>query len=143
VKRARSIALALALGAGCADAPRPGRAKTAPPAPVVERPRPRPAPGQRGKATYYSNRFQGRKTASGERYDRRQLTAAHRSLPFGSLVKVTNRLNGRSVVVRVNDRGPFGRGRVIDVSEAAARELDMMRAGVVPVTVEVVRRGAP
>ncbi len=95
---------------------------------------------QRGKASWYGRRFQGRKTASGERFDRRKLTAAHRKLRFGTRVRVTNLDNGKSVVVRINDRGPFGRGRIIDVSEAAARRLDMIRAGVVRVKVEVVGR---
>ncbi len=92
----------------------------------------------RGKASFYSKRLHGRKTASGERYHRGKLTAAHRKLPFGTRVRVTNLRNQRSVVVRVNDRGPWGgRGRIIDVSEAAAKKLGMIRAGVVPVTVEV------
>lgn len=78
-------------------------------------------------------------TASGERFDKHALTAAHRTLPFGTRVRVTNTRNGRSVVVRINDRGPYGpRRRVIDVSEAAARKLEMIDDGVVPVTLEVV-----
>ncbi|MBF8159681.1 septal ring lytic transglycosylase RlpA family protein [Pseudomonas mendocina] len=89
-----------------------------------------------GKASYYGDRHHGRKTASGERFDQQALTAAHRSLPFGSRVKVTNLNNGRTVVVRINDRGPFVRGRIIDVSRRAAQQLDMLRAGVVPVRVE-------
>src|SRR5690606_13032527 len=93
---------------------------------------------ERGKASWYGGRFHGRRTASGERFDKHALTAAHRRLPFGTTVRVTNRRNGRSVTVRINDRGPFGRrGRIIDLSEAAARRLDMLRAGVVPVVVEV------
>jgi rare lipoprotein A len=98
---------------------------------------------ERGKATWYGGKFQGRKTASGERFDKRALTAAHRTLPFGSTVRVTNLANKRSVVVRVNDRGPYGKGRIIDVSEAAARKLKMIRAGVVPVTVEIIKRAPP
>ncbi len=94
---------------------------------------------ERGKATWYGGKFQGRKTASGERFDKRALTAAHKTLPFGSVVRVTNLANRRSVVVRINDRGPYGKGRVIDVSEAAARKLKMIRAGVVPVTVEIIK----
>lgn len=90
-----------------------------------------------GKASYYATRHHGKKTASGERFDQHALTAAHRTLPFGTRVRVTNLNNERSVVLRINDRGPFVRGRVIDVSHAAAVHLDMLRAGVVPVRVEV------
>ena len=96
--------------------------------------------GQRGYATFYGNEAQGGPTASGERFDKRLMTAAHRTLPIGTRVRVTNTRNGRSVVVRINDRGPYGgRGRIIDVSEAAARVLDMIEAGVVPVLVEVLK----
>jgi rare lipoprotein A len=77
-------------------------------------------------------------TASGERFDKHALTAAHRTLKLGTRVRVTNQKNGRSVVVRINDRGPFGnKARIIDLSEAAAKQLDMIEAGVVPVTLEV------
>lgn len=96
---------------------------------------------QRGKASWYGSAFHGRKTASGERYDRRSLTAAHRTLPFDTVVRVTNLRNGRRVQVRINNRGPFIRGRIIDVSERAAAILGMRRAGVVPCTVEVLRYG--
>ena len=93
-------------------------------------------PGETGKASYYGARHHGKKTASGERFDQHALTAAHRSLPFGTRVRVTNLSNERSVVVRINDRGPFVRGRIIDVSRAAAERLGMLRAGVVPVRLE-------
>ncbi len=89
-----------------------------------------------GKASYYSSRHHGRRTASGERFDMHALTAAHRSLPFGSRVRVTNLNTRRSVVVRINDRGPYGRGRIIDLSRAAAERLGMLRSGVAPVRVE-------
>jgi rare lipoprotein A len=92
-----------------------------------------------GYASYYGNQFQGRRTASGERYNKNLLTAAHPSLPFGSHVKVTNQDNGRSVVVRINDRGPFGGDRIIDVSKAAAKRLGMLQTGVAPVRLEIVR----
>ncbi|BBB10358.1 septal ring lytic transglycosylase RlpA family protein [Sphingopyxis sp. EG6] len=82
-----------------------------------------------GMASYYGNELAGNRTASGERFDPGQLTAAHRSLPFGSRVRVTNTANGDSVIVRINDRGPFSHGRVIDVSHAAAREIGMHRSG--------------
>ncbi|MDP3977163.1 MAG: septal ring lytic transglycosylase RlpA family protein [Pseudomonas sp.] len=89
-----------------------------------------------GKASYYGARHHGKQTASGERFDQHALTAAHRSLPFGSRVLVTNLHNDKSVVVRINDRGPYARGRIIDLSQQAAERLDMLRAGVVPVRVE-------
>jgi rare lipoprotein A len=93
-----------------------------------------------GTASWYSNK-DGRQTASGERFDDRQLTAAHRHLPFGTVVRVTNEQNGRSVDVRINDRGPWTGGRLIDLSSAAADVLDMKRAGIVPVDVEVLQLG--
>lgn len=82
-----------------------------------------------GTASYYGKRFAGRPTASGEIFDPTQLTAAHRTLPFGSLVRVTNPRNGRSVVVRINDRGPFHGARVIDLSRAAAEEIGIVQRG--------------
>ena len=85
---------------------------------------------ERGKASWYSLRFQGRRTASGERYDQRALTAAHKTLPFGTLVRVRSLLTGREIEVRVNDRGPFVRGRVIDLSHAAAEALGLLGLGV-------------
>jgi rare lipoprotein A len=88
-----------------------------------------------GKASYYAHKFHGRKTANGEIYHKDRLTAAHRSLPFGTRLKVTNLTNGREVVVRVNDRGPYVKGRIIDVSYAAAKKLGMTHKGVVRVRV--------
>src|SRR3546814_11685826 len=85
-------------------------------------------------ASYYGDELAGNRTASGERFDPDELTAAHRTLAFGSRVRVTNLANGKSVIVRINDRGPFSRGRVIDVSDAAAREIDMRRSGVARVS---------
>ena len=128
-RRGRWVLAALAVVVwACGSAPR-----QAPP------PRTGMAPAvQRGLATFYGVEQHGGPTASGERFDRHKLTAAHRTLPLGTRVRVTNTRNGRSVEVRINDRGPYGgRGRIIDVSEAAARRLDMIDAGVVPVTVEV------
>ncbi|MDD2228216.1 MAG: septal ring lytic transglycosylase RlpA family protein [Candidatus Cloacimonetes bacterium] len=95
-------------------------------------------PGETMVATYYSKSFQGRKTASGERFDRFALTCAHKNLPFQTILKVTNPTNGQSVTVRVNDRGPFTRGRDIDLSYAAAKEIGMLRAGVAPVEVQII-----
>jgi rare lipoprotein A len=90
------------------------------------------ARAESGRAAYY----RGGRTASGERSGPNDMTAAHRTLPFGTRVVVTNVRNGRSVTVRINDRGPFGRGRIIDVSIAAARELGMIGSGTARVTVE-------
>ena len=95
----------------------------------------------RGKASYYADSLAGRSTASGEPYDPKLHSAAHRKLPFGTVVRVTRQDTGAVTYVRVNDRGPFGsRDRVIDLSRAAAEELEMLRAGVVPVRVEVLDR---
>ncbi|TAD78016.1 MAG: septal ring lytic transglycosylase RlpA family protein [Sphingomonadales bacterium] len=103
------------------------------PSPVANQPVQSSAPQEitlgRGSASYYASKFNGRLTASGERFDNGAMTAAHRTLPFGSLVRVTNPANGRSVVVRINDRGPFTRGRIIDVSRAAAHELGLVARG--------------
>ena len=93
-----------------------------------------------GLAAYYSNRLNGRKTASGQIFDQNALTAAHPTLPFGTKVKVTNTKNNRSVVVRINDRGPTQPSRVIDLSRAAAGKLAMRRGGLVPVKLEVVAK---
>ena len=89
-----------------------------------------------GQASYYGARHHGNKPASGGRFDQNALTAAHRSLPFGSRVQVTNLRNDKRVVVRINDRGPFTNKRIIDLSQKAAEQLDMLRDGVVPVRVE-------
>ncbi len=110
------------------------------PQPVPPPPQPQPhhaTSTASGLASWYG---ESQMTASGERFDKHALTAAHRTLPLGTMVRVTNTKNGRSVTVRINDRGPYGgRGRIIDLSEAAARLLDMIDAGVVPVTLEVLR----
>lgn len=90
-----------------------------------------------GMASWYGGKFQGRLTASGEVFDTNQLTAAHRELPFGTIVRVTNTRNGRVVVVRINDRGPFVDDRVIDLSRAAADIIDLTSVGVAPVRLEV------
>lgn len=95
---------------------------------------------QRGEASYYAASFAGRQTANGERFDPGALTAAHPRLPMGTRVRVTNQTNQRHVIVRINDRGPFAHGRVIDLSPAAARQLQMIRAGVAPVTLQIVSK---
>jgi rare lipoprotein A len=95
-----------------------------------------------GDASWYGDPYHGRPTASGEIYDKNKMTAAHRTLPFDTWIRVENELNGESVDVRVNDRGPFVTGRIVDLSEAAAREIDMIEDGVVPVTVKVIQEAA-
>ena len=92
---------------------------------------------QKGKASYYSKKATGARTSSGERLHHDSLTCAHRTHPFGTMLKVTNPKNGKSVVVKVTDRGPFGRGRIIDLSWRAAKELGMLAQGVAMVLVEV------
>src|SRR5262245_5091561 len=110
----------------------PAVSEETPPAPIkkqIER-------ASYGMASYY---WQGQRTANGERFEKRELTAAHRTLPFGTRVRVTNLATGRSVTVRINDRGPFVAGRVIDVSQAAAEELGMVGRGVAKVRLSVVQ----
>jgi rare lipoprotein A len=92
-----------------------------------------------GEASYYGHELAGNRTASGERFDPQALTAAHRTLPLGSKLRVTNKANGKSVIVRVNDRGPFAKRRVIDMSLAAAHKLSMVRAGKATVRMELLR----
>jgi rare lipoprotein A len=142
----------LVLSSGCTTPP---ASDTAPPAPgassrpaarppaeagVAPEPSPIAAPllpagealreFEQGKASWYGPRFNGRRTASGERYNMHELTAAHKTLPFGTLVRVRSLVNGKEVDVRITDRGPFSRGRVIDLSRAAAEALGMMGLGV-------------
>jgi rare lipoprotein A len=146
--RAASVVAAV-MAAACAQAPVTPEAPAPAPPPQTERSAPAtpplPAPAQRpearrieqGRISMYGPRFAGRTTASGERYEPDALTMAHRTLPFGTLVRVTNTENGRSVEVRVNDRGPFVAGRIADVSPAAARILGMVADGVVNGSIEV------
>lgn len=96
----------------------------------------------RGGASYYADKFVGRQTASGEVYTHRKLTAAHRTLPFGTRVRVTRLDTGAEVIVRINDRGPFKRSRIIDLSRSAAERLDMIEPGVVQVEIEVLEEDA-
>ena len=98
--------------------------------------------GLSGQASWYGHPHHGRRTASGETYDMNTLTAAHRTLPLGTRVLVTNLDNGRTVEVRINDRGPFRRDRVLDLSYAAARRLGAVGEGVIPVTLKVVAGSA-
>jgi rare lipoprotein A len=127
MRRGYAVLLLLFVLAGCGGGP---PAETDPTA---------VGPGwvQEGIASYYAHKFHGRTTASGETYDMMAMTAAHRTLPFGTRVRVVNKENGKAVVVRINDRGPFVEGRVIDVSFRAAEDLDMIQAGLVRCRVEV------
>ncbi len=93
---------------------------------------------KKGKASYYADKFEGRKTASGEVYKSKKLTAAHKTLPFGTKVKVTNLANNKSVIVIINDRGPFTKGRIIDLSKSAAQKIDGIRDGIMDVKIEVI-----
>jgi len=126
--RAATLAIGLAV-ASCATT-RPMR---------VESP---PVEAQVGVASYYAGSWHGRRTASGERFDMHELTAAHRTLPFGTRVRVTNLNNGREVIVRINDRGPWKKKRVIDVSYAAARKLGMIGPGTAKVRLDIVAESA-
>ena len=135
-RAASSLLVACLAAVGCATT------QPQPPSSVI-----REAPGEgpragviasyEGKASWYGREQHGHLTASGERFNMHELTAAHRTLRMNSRVRVINLRNGRSVIVRINDRGPYSRGRIIDVSAAAAKQLDMMNAGVVPVRIEV------
>ncbi|GAA5188281.1 septal ring lytic transglycosylase RlpA family protein [Ferrimonas gelatinilytica] len=92
---------------------------------------------ERGLASYYANKYQGRTTANGERFDQNAMTAAHKTLPFNTRVRVTNVDTGKSIVVRINDRGPFVSGRIIDLSRRGFGQLGNLNAGLVEVTMEV------
>ena len=141
-------ALACAILFGCAQlerAPEPAPPRPTPTVPPLPAP---PSSGdtgistqQRGRISMYGNDFAGRKTASGESFDPTALTMAHRTLPFGTRVRVTNLENHRSVEVVVNDRGPFVSGRIADLSEAAARRIGMIADGVVEALVDVLQPG--
>lgn len=122
-----------ALTMGCAQSAE-GLAQTAEQAPPAQVSRP-VGDRQVGHASYYSSRFNGRRTASGQRFDPGSDTIAHRTLPFGTLVRVTNLQNGLTATGRVQDRGPWTRGRIADLSPRIAREIDMIRSGVVRVEI--------
>lgn len=94
---------------------------------------------QYGFASYYGGEFQGKKTASGERFNKWDFTCAHKTLPFGTRLRVTNLKNHKSVIVRVNDRGPWVKGRIIDLSYAAAKKIGLLKYGVVKVKIEVIK----
>lgn len=149
-----AIPLACLLLAGCATSPRFATRGASPRAgesatteeKKADEPKP-PAPIGRalftleGVASYYADDFHGKLTSNGETFDMDGLTAAHRTLPFGTKVRVTNLENNRSVVVRVNDRGPFKEGRIIDLSRGAAKEIDLIKTGTARVKLEVVEWG--
>ncbi len=102
----------------------------------------RPRHALRGTASWYGKRFQGRPTSSGEPFDRRSLTAAHRTLPFGTVLRVTSLDTGRAVTVRINDRGPVSESRIIDLSQAAAARIGLQRMGIGRVSLAVVKMGS-
>ncbi len=129
-----AVGVVAALGAGCASTAH---------RPRVEAPEARPSAGyaEEGLASWYGEPYHGRPTASGPRYDMWQMTAAHRTLPFGTVVRVTNTDTGRQADVTINDRGPFVAGRILDLSRAAAEELGAIGPGVIPVRLELRRIG--
>jgi rare lipoprotein A len=132
-----ALATLVALVAGCAEQPRQSQSR-----PAAERAeRPRQPQGQLVKVSWYGANFAGKPTASGEPYDPEELTLAHRTLPLGTRVRITNPENGKSVVARVNDRGPFVAGRTADLSRAAARQLGILEDGVGQVRLQVVDSG--
>ena len=118
-----------------AKVPSPPETEQAPPIAKIPAP-PQPTMMETGLASWYGPKFHGKLTASGEIFNQENFTAAHRTLPWGSRVKVTNLDNGKSVDVRINDRGPFGKGRIIDLSRAAARALGMVGRGITTVQLE-------
>ena len=141
-------AFACAMLIGCAQVERAPEPALPTPAPSVAPPQPPPSSGdtavstqERGRISMYGKDFAGRKTASGEPFDPSALTMAHRTLPFGTRVRVTNLENQRSVEVVVNDRGPFVSGRIADLSEAAARRIGMVAEGVVEALLDILRPG--
>lgn len=128
----------------CASSPRFTKDRVAEPSvstKSVVPPPPNAAPVAEGIASYYGHDFHGKKTANGEIFDMYKMTAAHRSYPFGTKVKVTNLDNGNSIIVRVNDRGPFKLERIMDLSLGAAQALDMTKSGTAKVRLEVVEWG--
>lgn len=95
----------------------------------------------KGIASWYGGKFHGRQTANGERYNKNGISAAHKTLPFGTIVRVKNLRNGKTVEVRINDRGPFIKGRIIDLSKGAAKKIDMINDGIVPVELTILKMG--
>jgi rare lipoprotein A len=130
-----AVALVAVLASGCAHR----ETRSEPPAGTIEQRAPPREEPEVGLASYYARSLQGRRTASGDRYDGREMTCAHRRYAFGTVLRVTDLETGRSVEVTVTDRGPFTEGRVIDLSRAAARRLGMLERGVARVRIERVQ----
>jgi rare lipoprotein A len=131
------LALALAASLAACAAQRPAPQPAPAPTPAVSAPAPAaPTFTQQGVASWYGKSHNGRRTASGETYDMNDLTAAHRTLPFGTVVRVTRLDNGRSVKVRINDRGPYARSRIIDLSAQAAQDIGITENGIARVKIE-------
>ena len=138
---AASVATVAAMAQAPAPAPAPAISPITVPAAAAAAPAPASASGEHkmeGVAAYYSNRFNGRKTADGQRFNNGAMTAAHNTLPFGTRVKITNTKNNRSVVVRITDRGPTTPGRIFDLTRAAASKLGYVRSGHAEVKAEIV-----
>ncbi len=127
------LCVLLSVGLSGCTKHRSARAPTQPPKPA------RIGSIEKGAASWYGEPYHGRRAADGEIYDMERLTAAHRTLPFQTWVEVTNLKNGKHVEVRITDRGPFVDGRIIDLSKAAAREIDMLRMGIAPVRLRVIK----
>ncbi|BAP78410.1 MULTISPECIES: septal ring lytic transglycosylase RlpA family protein [Stutzerimonas] len=120
--RILTVPILLAFAAGCTESPEADATEST----VI----------QKGKASYYARSFQGKETASGETFNQNELVAAHKTLPFDTRVQVTNLENGKQVTVRINDRGPFKPGRIIDLSRVAANRIDLLDEGIAPVKIE-------
>lgn len=144
-RRVTALAVSALLFASCASSPRFTKSRHAEPAVPSSASAPDLSASRssvsEGVASYYAHDFHGKKTANGERYDMNDLTAAHRSFPFNTKVRVTNLSNGRTVVVRVNDRGPFKLERIMDLSLGAAERLEMTKSGTATVRLEVLEWG--
>jgi rare lipoprotein A len=147
---AASASLAIALSPLVQAQTAPAAAPAAPAVAPAPAPAPAAAPekavsadASEGKVAYYGKKFNGRKTASGERFNSGSMTMAHKTLPFGTMVKVTNVKNGKSVVVRVNDRGPSTPDRIGDLTSGAASKIRMIRTGVIDAKLEVVGQPKP
>lgn len=123
--------LASLLAAGCST--------LVPPAPGLALYETKPASVETGKASFYGGRWIGRLTANGEHYHAEDCTAAHKKLPFNTMVRVINLKNGKSVIVRINNRGPYAKGRILDLSVVAARKIEMIGDGIIPVKAEVLK----
>ena len=137
-----TIAFSASLWTGCAPHPRfrdePVKRRKSE---TVKKTRYHKGQTLRGKASYYGPKFHGRKTSNGEVFDMNAMTAAHKSMPFGTILEVTNSNNGKSCRVRINDRGPFIPGRIIDLSMGAAQSIDMVGDGVVEVEIRIISLG--